>query len=250
MSIQPLPPNAPLPSGWSIEPVTGCCTRISDGIRFGLETSHAIAWATTDIQAQQPGAAGAALDLARLRRAVGCAAVGNVFTGDRKEDCKAAGTVHAIGAALACDAQGAWHWQPERVVEGGFNQRLGAFLDQVGVQRARRPAARPHPGEAELLAGAIGCLAVRSELVTGADGETRVALLAEPCPKVADAMARAHAWAMAAVWDQLAESAQVALAFLRQIAYHEHAADCVELTRRLEQLLAARPAPAQPERGA
>lgn len=238
-----LPPKTPLPSGWSIEPVSGLCVRLSDGVRVGPATSLALALSHADIGAQQPVPTGAALDVARLRNALGYAADGNRFTGSTRGDRAVAESVKAIGAELAGTSAGAWSWRPARGVAAAFNQRLGGLLDAVVVERASLPVA----GSATplwLLTGRIGCLAVRSALMVHDAEVARVELSALRCADVGAALRQARTWAIDAARAGLPLSASATLAFVRHITYHEHDPACIEISRvALQQLAAEAAAP-------
>lgn len=233
-----LDPKTPLPAGWSIDPVTGCCVRISDGARIGLDTSHAIAWSTSELMQMTPVPTGPVADVARLRHALGCAASGEKFTGDTKRDRNAAERVRRLGAQLAGDDGSGWGWRLEGDALVEFNTRLERFLDDVGVTRAHHPAGGEQPGEEWLVAGRIGRLAVRSATVVhGATAS--VAVLALGCRDEGTAMRQAHDWAIDAVRVYLAESARAAQEFVRHITFHTHDAACGDLTRLAVRVLAS-----------
>lgn len=240
--MQILPPSTPLPSGWSIEPMSGHCIRISDGAQFGQETSRAIAWSMRDIRERDPSASGLAVDLARLRNAIGCASIDQAFTGNAKGDAAAANAAHAAGDRLAGLAGNAWHWRPEHAPASDFNQRLGCFLDAIGIARAHHPAADLRGAEVWLLTGCIGRIAVRSELTTQ-DGRTVGATLeAQACEDASGALRCARGWAIAAARQCLADSAEAALALIYRIPYHDDDVGCLEVIRSARSILAGKPA--------
>lgn len=240
MQLGLLLPSTPLPSGWSIDPVTGSCVRLSDGARLGPRTSFALAWSTGDIAERLPDASGLALDVARLANAIGCAADGGQFTGITKKDRALADAVHAIAAEVVGNGSDAWAWRPSRPVAAEFNQRLGCFFDEVGVERASVPVAGLPAAEARWLVGRIGRLAIRSVVIVGDGAVARVEVAAIGCTDAGSAMHRARGWAIEAARAALVVSAAAVLAFVQHIAYHAHDAACIEVGQRAEQILAQR----------
>lgn len=240
MSPPFLLPSTPLPSGWSIEPVSGRCVRLSDGAQFGPATSRAIAWSAQDIELRLPAASGLEMDVARLRNALGCVA-GGVDVAAMSDDDPAAGeAIHMVGAELVAHGVDAWQWQPARLPPDDFQQRLGCLLDAVGVDRAHHPAIQTG-GERWLLTGRIGCLAIRSESLVHATAATTVALLAQGCASAGDAMQRARTWAIEAACQYLTEAAETALALVRRVPFHEHDSGCAAVGRAVDQLFAGLP---------
>lgn len=232
-------PSTPLPSGWSVDPVSGHCVRISDGARFGRATSLAIAWSVQDVHERLPAASGITVDAARLRNAIGCAATGNPFDNGVALEQFALMALRAVGNRLVENPPDRWIWQPRDPVDANFNDRLGCFLDAIGVERAQRPALHEPWGTVRLLTGSLGRLAVRCEiLVRGATEEVQAKLVAQACDDPVGALERARSWAVAAVREHLTESARVALEFLYRIPFHEHDSACNELAHGIESALA------------
>ncbi len=235
VSLPLLLPSTPLPSGWSIDPVTGHCVRISDGAQFGPATSRAIAWSTRDIAMRLPAATGLAVDVARLRNALGCAATGADAAADN-DDPAAGAAIHAVGTELAAHGAHAWQWQPTRMITARFHQRLGCFLDAVGVDRAHHPATQAPAGELWLLTGRIGQLAIRSESIVHGSADATVRLLAQGCASAGDALQRARTWAIEAACQYLVESAEITLALVRRMPFHEYDSGCAAVTHAVNQL--------------
>ncbi|EIM00533.1 hypothetical protein RHOFW104T7_04320 [Rhodanobacter thiooxydans] len=233
-------PETPLPSGWSIDPVTGCCVRISDGIRVGPGTSRAIAWSANDIEVRSQGTAVAGQDVAlmRLRNAAGCAATSAPLTGNLAVDAQAIAAIHAMGAGLVEAVAGTWYWQPEHAVSAAFNKRLGGFLDAIGVEQMHHPATRADADETWLLTGRIGTLAVRSELVLQVDTDAHVILVAQACGDAVAAVRRARDWAVQMARQYLTDAAETTLSMLHSIPFHEDDAACVRLGGGIHRLLA------------
>lgn len=230
-------PNTPLPSGWAIDPVSGNCVRISDATQVGATASRAIAWSMLDVDA----AAGSVdADLARLRNAIGCAAIGAVFTGNAGKDRELADAVHGAGAGLAADASRAWQWRAATgAVTDQFNRRLDCFLDAIALSNAALPTMAAACGEVWLLAGAIGRLSVRSELRVAHGAGAAAALSAQACANEGDALQRARAWAIERAYRYAADAAKVASAALHHVPFHEHDAACARIERALDGVLAA-----------
>ncbi len=241
-------PETPLPSGWSIDPVTGCCVRISDGIRVGPGTSRAIAWSANDVEVRSQGMAVPAqdVDLMRLRNATGCAATASPLTGNLEGDGQAIDVIHAMGAELVEAAAGTWRWQPEHAVSEAFNKRLGGFLDVIGVEQAHCPATRAGAGETWLLTGRIGILAVRSELVVRGDADAHVILVAQACGDAVEAVGKARDWAIQMARQYLTDAAETTLSILHSIPFHEDDAACVRLVGGIHRLLADHVVPNTP----
>ncbi|UJM90522.1 MULTISPECIES: hypothetical protein [Rhodanobacter] len=238
MSLPLLLPSTPLPSGWSIDPVTGHCVRISDGAQFGPATSRAIAWSTQDIAMRLPTATGLAVDVARLRNALGCVATATDVAAAADDDPVTDEAVHAVGMELVAHGSDTWQWQPTRRITARFHQRLGCFLDAIGVDRAHHPATQAPAGELWLLTGRIGHLAIRSESIVRGTADATVMLLAQGCASAGDAMQRARTWAIEAACQYLVESAEIALALVRRVPFHEHDSGCAAVTHAVHQLFA------------
>lgn len=247
VSLPPLLPSTPLPGGWSIDPVTGHCVRLSDGAQFGSATSRAIAWSTQDIATRLPTATGLAVDVARLRNALGCVASGTDGAAAANDDPAASEAIHAVGSELVAHGPDTWHWQPTRRMTGHFHLRLGCFLDAIGVDRAHHPATQAPVGEIWLLTGRIGQLAIRSESSVHGITDVTVMVRAQACASAGDAMQRARTWAIEAACQYLVESAEITLALVRRMPFHEHDSGCATVTHAVNQLFADLP-PAGAER--
>lgn len=241
MSPPLLLPSTPLPSGWSIDPVSGHCVRLSDGAQFGPATSRAIAWSTQDIDLRLPAATGLEVDVARLRNALGCVASGVDVAAMSDADPAASEAIHAVGTELVAHGLDAWQWQPARVVTSRFQQQLGCFFDAVGVDRAHHPATRTG-GERWLLTGRIGQLAIRSESIVHSAADTTVTLLARGCASAGDAMQLARSWVIEAARQYLVESAEITMALVHRVPFHEHDSGCAAVTHVVNQLFAGLPA--------
>lgn len=240
MSPPFLLPSTPLPSGWSIDPVSGHCVRLSDGAQFGPATSRALAWSTQDIDLRLPAATGLEMDVARLRNALGCVASGVDVATLSDDDPVASEAIRAAGMELVAHGIDAWQWQPTRMLTSHFQQRLGCLFDAVGVDRAHHPAPRTG-GERWLLTGRIGQLAIRSESVVHATAETTATLLAQGCASAGDAMQLARTWAIEAACQYLVEAAEITLALVRRVPFHEHDSGCTAVTQAVDQLFAGLP---------
>lgn len=233
-------PETPLPSGWAIEPVSGHCIRLSDGAEFGRATSHAIAWSMSDVAVQLAKPTGLALELARLRNAVGCAFTGATFSGDESSRRRAADAVHAAGQQLRGGATGPWQWQSDAAACAAFNQRLARLLDTVGVADGRCPAANAPAVESQLLTGCIGRIAVRSVLRFDRAGAPAAPLVlhAQDAGDASGALQRARAWAVEAARQCLPQSAEAALALVCRIPFHEDDVACVDVIHAARRALA------------